>query len=52
MHEHEPLDRDWVEEGLIESLNWCKYDVRVECPMPDIKQCDECKFNPEAPITH
>jgi len=38
---------DLFEESLIKSLDYCRYDIGVKCPEPEVKNCAECPLNPE-----
>jgi hypothetical protein len=50
MQEHKPIDRDWIEEALIENLDYCRYDIRLKCLEPEIKDCGNCPLNPDLDI--
>ncbi len=51
MYEKEPLKRDWIEEQMLEKLDYCKYDIRVKCYDPETRDCEYCDRNPENRLT-
>jgi hypothetical protein len=39
---------DLIEEGLLKTLDYCRYDMRTMCPDPQNKDCDHCYINPDS----
>lgn len=46
--DNEPTNRDWVEEAMLEKLDFCKYDIRVRCPDAEVKDYEFCDRNPDS----